>query len=430
LEQLVEYLENLRFSREDIEFLRSKNTFSEAFLSYLADFRFRCDVWSMREGTPIFPGEPIVVVRGPALQAQLVETMLLLTINHQSLIATKANRLVRAADGRAIFEFGSRRAQGYDAAVLGARAACIGGCVATACVMADQCFGFPSVGTMAHSWVQMFRSEYDAFKAYALAYPDNCTLLVDTYNALRSGVPNAVQVFDEVLLPLGKRPKGIRIDSGDIAYLSKKARGMLDAAGYPDVKIIASNSLDEYIIRELLLQGAPVDMFGVGENLITSRTDPIFGGVYKLVAVREGERYVSRMKISESPEKITTPGFKTVYRFFDRESGKAEADYICFFDEIIDDCRPITIFDPQARWKSKTLTDFEAYPLLTPVFEKGRRVYNLPSLPEIQRFAQEQLSHIWPEVKRFEYPHNYYVDLSEKLWTEKMAEISRIAGQH
>ncbi len=428
LEQLVQYFEGLHFSPEDIRFLREKEMFSDKFLTYLADFEFKCDVWSMKEGTPVFSGEPIVIVRGPALQAQLVETMVLLTINHQSLIATKANRLVRAAEGRAIFEFGSRRAQSYDAAVLGARASFIGGCVGTACVLADQRYGVPAVGTMAHSWVQIFDTEYDAFKAYALAYPDNCTLLVDTYNTLKTGIPNAIRVFDEVLKPIGKRPKGIRIDSGDISYLSKRSREMLDAAGYQDVKIIASNSLDEYIIRELLLQGACVDLFGVGENLITSRTDPVFGGVYKLVAVSDGEKYISRMKVSESPEKITTPGFKTVYRFYNTETGMAEADYVSFFDETVDDRQPITIFDPQAHWKKKVLNRFKAVKIMTPVFEKGKLVYELPTLQEIQQFAKEEMSHIWDEVKRFEYPHSYYVDMSEKLWTEKTVLLSELGN--
>lgn len=419
LEQLMQYIDNLQFSEEDIAFLRSKNTFSEAFLDYLKDFKFVCDLWAIKEGTPIFPGEPLVVVKGPAIQAQLIETMMLLTINFQSLIATKSTRMNRVAQGRAIMEFGSRRAQSYDAAMLGARAAYIGGCTSTACVIAEQYYNIPAVGTMAHSWVQIFPDEYSAFKAYAEIYPDNCTLLIDTYDVLHSGVPNAIRVFNEVLLPLGHRPQGVRIDSGDIAYLSKKVRAMLDAAGFEDCKIVASNSLDEYIIRDLILQGAKVDLFGVGENLITGRSEPVFGGVYKLVAVQEGDKLAPRIKISESPEKVTTPGFKKLYRLYDRKSGKASADYITLFEEEIDNTKPLTIFDPNAIWKKKTLEDFEAVSLLEPIYEKGNRLYQSPPLKEIQDFCKVELGRMWDEIKRFEYPHRYYVDLSESLWTLK-----------
>ena len=419
LEQLMQYIDNLQFSEADIAFLRSKNTFSEAFLSYLRDFEFVCDLWAIKEGTPIFPGEPLIVGKGPAIQAQLVETMVLLTINFQSLIATKSTRMNRVAQGRAIMEFGSRRAQSYDAAMLGARAAYIGGCTSTACVIADQYYNIPAVGTMAHSWVQLFPDEYAAFKAYAEIYPDNCTLLIDTYDVLHSGVPNAIRAFNEVLLPLGHRPQGVRIDSGDIAYLSKKVRTMLDKAGFEDCKIVASNSLDEYIIRDLILQDAKVDLFGVGENLITGRSEPVFGGVYKLVAVQEGDKLAPRIKISESPEKVTTPGFKKLYRLYDRKSGKASADYITLFEEEIDDTKPLTIFDPNAIWKKKTLEDFEAVSLLEPIYEKGRRLYRSPSLKEIQDFCKVELGRMWDEIKRFEYPHRYYVDLSESLWTLK-----------
>lgn len=419
LEQLMQYIDNLQFSETDIAFLRSKNTFSEAFLEYLKDFKFECDLWAIKEGTPIFPGEPLAVVKGPAIQAQLIETMMLLTINFQSLIATKSTRMNRVAQGRAIMEFGSRRAQSYDAAMLGARAAYIGGCTSTACVIAEQYYNIPAVGTMAHSWVQLFPDEYSAFKAYAEIYPDNCTLLIDTYDVLHSGVPNAIRVFNEVLLPLGQRPKGVRIDSGDIAYLSKKVRALLDAAGFEDCKIVASNSLDEYIIRDLILQGAKVDLFGVGENLITGRSEPVFGGVYKLVAVQEGDKLAPRIKISESPEKVTTPGFKKLYRLYDRKSGKASADYITLFEEEIDDTKPLTIFDPNAIWKKKTLEDFEAVSLLEPIYEKGKRLYQSPPLKEIQQFCKAELGRMWDEIKRFEYPHRYYVDLSESLWTLK-----------
>ncbi|MDL2247720.1 nicotinate phosphoribosyltransferase [Bacteroides sp. OttesenSCG-928-J23] len=419
LEQLVEYLQNLSFTQEDIEFLRSKNVFDEGFLQYLRDFEFACDVWAFKEGTPIFPGEPMLVVRGPIAQAQLVETMALLTLNHQSLIATKANRIVRAAEGRAIMEFGSRRAQSYDAAFLGARAAYIGGVGSTSLVMADRDFGIPSVGTMAHSWVQMFDSEYDAFERYARLYPDNCTLLVDTYNTIRNGIPNAIRVFDQVLKPMGKRPRGVRIDSGDIAYLSKKARKMLDDAGYGDVKIIASNSLDEYIIRDLLIQGAQVDSFGVGEKLITSKSEPVFGGVYKLVAIEENETYVPKIKVSETVEKITTPGFKKAYRFFARETGQAIADYITCFEETVNPDQPVVLFDPAAVWKKKTVRNFSCESLLEPIFVGGKLVYDLPDLPIIQGYCTEQIGKLWDEVKRFEHPHRYYVDLSQKLWDQK-----------
>lgn len=418
VEQLVDYFRNLSFSKEDIDYLRGKG-FSEDFLDYLANFRFACDVWTVPEGTPIFPGEPIVKVKGPVIQAQFVETMVLLTINHQSLIATKANRVVRAAQGRAVMEFGSRRAQGFDGAVYGARAAYIGGCAGTACTISDEMFGTPALGTMAHSWVQLFDSEYDAFKAYAEEYPDACTLLVDTYNVLHSGVPNAIKVFDEVLAPMGKRPKGIRIDSGDIAYLSRKARKMLDDAGYPDCSIVASNSLDEYIIRDMLLQGAKVDSFGVGERLITSSSSPVLGGVYKLCAVEKNGEIIPKIKLSENVQKITTPGNKRVYRLYDRESGKAAADLITLASETVDDSRPYELFDPDFTWKRKTLTNYTARELLEPLFRKGECVYKERNIEEIKSYCREQIDTLWDEVTRFENPHNYYVDLSQQLWDVK-----------
>lgn len=418
VEQLVDYFRNLSFSKEDIDYLRGKG-FSEDFLDYLANFRFACDVWAVPEGTPIFPGEPIVKVKGPVIQAQFVETMVLLTINHQSLIATKANRVVRAAQGRAVMEFGSRRAQGFDGAVYGARAAYIGGCAGTACTISDEMFGTPALGTMAHSWVQLFDSEYDAFKAYAEEYPDACTLLVDTYNVLHSGVPNAIKVFDEVLAPMGKRPKGIRIDSGDIAYLSRKARKMLDDAGYPDCSIVASNSLDEYIIRDMLLQGAKVDSFGVGERLITSSSSPVLGGVYKLCAVEKDGEIIPKIKLSENVQKITTPGNKRVYRLYDRESGKAAADLITLASETVDDSRPYELFDPDFTWKRKTLTNYTARELLEPLFRKGECVYKERNIEEIKSYCREQIDTLWDEVTRFENPHNYYVDLSQQLWDVK-----------
>lgn len=418
VEQLVDYFRNLSFSKEDIDYLRGKG-FSEDFLDYLANFRFACDVWTVPEGTPIFPGEPIVKVKGPVIQAQFVETMVLLTINHQSLIATKANRVVRAAQGRAVMEFGSRRAQGFDGAVYGARAAYIGGCAGTACTISDEMFGTPALGTMAHSWVQLFDSEYDAFKAYAEEYPDACTLLVDTYNVLHSGVPNAIKVFDEVLAPMGKRPNGIRIDSGDIAYLSRKARKMLDDAGYPDCSIVASNSLDEYIIRDMLLQGAKVDSFGVGERLITSSSSPVLGGVYKLCAVEKDGEIIPKIKLSENVQKITTPGNKRVYRLYDRESGKAAADLITLASETVDDSRPYELFDPDFTWKRKTLTNYTARELLEPLFRKGECVYKERNIEEIKSYCREQIDTLWDEVTRFENPHNYYVDLSQQLWDVK-----------
>lgn len=419
LGQFIEYIKNLGFTERDIDYLRNKGQFSEEFLQYLKNFRFTCDVWAIPEGTPIFPNEPIVIVRGPVIEAQFIETMLLISINHQSLIATKANRIVRAAQGRAVMEFGSRRAQGYDGAVNGARAAYIGGCVGTACTIADRDFRIPALGTMAHSWVQIFSNELEAFKAYARIYPSSCTLLVDTYNVLKSGVPNAIRTFNEVVVPAGFRPKGIRIDSGDIAYLSGKARKMLDDAGFEDCAIVASNSLDEYIIHDILNQGAKVDLLGVGERLITSRSEPVFGGVYKLCAIEEEGRIVPKIKVSENVGKITNPGFKAVWRLFDKESGKAIADVITLHDEVIEENRPYELFDPEFTWKRKTVSNFYARKLLVMLFDKGTCVYESPELADIRRYCQEQVETLWNEVKRFENPHEYYVDLSQPLWDMK-----------
>ncbi|MBQ7959967.1 MAG: nicotinate phosphoribosyltransferase [Clostridia bacterium] len=424
VEQVIEYIKELEFSDEDKEFLRSKNMFCEEFLDYLKSFRFECDVWAVPEGTPVFPNEPVITVRGPLIQAQFIETMLLLIINHQSLIATKANRIVRAAEGRTVMEFGSRRAQGASGAIYGARAAYIGGVSGTACTISDKMFGVPALGTMAHSWIQSFDSEYEAFKAYALAYPDSCTLLIDTYNVLKSGVPNAIRVFDEVLKPMGKRPKGVRIDSGDITYLSGKTREMLDNAGYSDVKIVVSNSLDEHIIRDILKQGAAVDLFGVGERLITSRSEPVFGGVYKLVAMEKDGDIIPKIKVSENVAKITNPCFKKVYRLFAKDTGKAIADVITLAEEKIDDSRDYEIFDPEHTWKRKIVYDFEAVELLVPIFQKGKCVYTSPELSQIREYCKEQINTIWDEVKRFENPHRYYVDLSEKLWNIKYKLLS------
>ena len=415
VEQVVEYLSELEFADEDIEYLRGKGIFDDKFLNYLKNFKFECDVWAVPEGTPIFPREPILVVRGPVIQAQLVETMLLLTINHQSLIATKANRIVRAAQERPVFEFGTRRAQGVSAAVLGARSTYIGGCAGTACTIADQEFRVPAMGTMAHSWVQSFENEYEAFKAYAQSYPDNAVLLVDTYNVLKSGVPNAIKVFDEYK-PINK---GIRIDSGDVTYLTRCARKMLDNAGHEDCKIVVSNSMDEYIIRDVLLQGAQIDSFGVGEKLITSKPDPVFGGVYKLSTIMRNGTAVPTLKVSENLDKITDPGFKKVYRFFDNKNGKAIADVIALEEEVIDESKPYTIFDPRAKWKKKIVKNFTATELLKPIFIKGECVYEPKDIESIRTYCTEQLDTLWDEVTRFENPQDYFVDLSKKLWQLK-----------
>ena len=426
LEQVIDYIENLRFDEEDIAFLRDKGTFCEEFLDYLRTFRFTGDIWAVPEGTPIFPGEPILTVRSTAIEAQFVETFLLLTLNHQSLIATKTNRIVRAAAGRPVSEFGSRRAQGPDAALLGARASYIAGCAGTACTQADQIYGSPATGTMAHSWVQMFPDEYTAFETYCRLYPHAATLLVDTYNVLGSGVPNAIRAFQNVLLPQGITKCAIRLDSGDLTYLSRKARKMLDAAGLTECKIVASNSLDEYIIRDLLLQGAQIDSFGVGERLITSKSEPVFGGVYKLSAVEDKEgNIIPKIKISENPAKITTPHFKKVYRLYDKESGNAFADLLCVHDEVIDFTQPLELFDPDATWKRKTFTNFTARELLAPIFVGGKRVYTSPTITEMRAYCAQQVDLLWDEVKRFENPHNYYVDLSQKLWDIKHDLLKR-----
>ena len=420
LEQVVEYITNLHFSDEDIDYLRSRGIFCEEFLQYLRDFRFTGDIWAVPEGTPVFPREPLITVRAPAIQAQLVETYLLLQINHQSLIATKASRICRAAQGRTVLEFGSRRAQGSDGAILGARAAYIGGCAGTACTVSDQLYGVYAGGTMAHSWVQMFDSQYEAFKAYCETYPDNPTLLVDTYNTLRSGIPNAIRVFNEVLKPRGLTKCGIRLDSGDMTYLTRKARKMLDEAGWTECTITVSNSLDEYLIQDLWMQDAKIDAFGVGERLITAKSEPVFGCVYKLVAVEDKDgNIVPKIKISENVGKITTPHFKKLYRFYGRDTGKAIADYLTVYDETVDDSRNLEIFDPDATWKRKEVYHFEARELLVPIYQKGKLVYKRPGIEEIKKYCTEQVDTLWDEVKRFDNPHNYYVDLSQKLYDIK-----------
>lgn len=416
IEQMIDYLDDLHFTEDDIAYLRGTQTFDERFLEHLTHFAFTCDVWAIPEGTPIFPGEPLVKVRGPILQAQMIETMLLATINHQSLIATKTARIVRAAKGRPVLEFGSRRAQGYDAAVLGARAAYIAGVAGTSCTMCGQQFGLPVSGTMAHSWVQLFDSEYESFKAYAESYPGKTILLVDTYNVLKSGIPNAIRVGEEVLAPLGERLAGIRIDSGDLTYLTQEARRMLDDAGMTDCKITVSNALDEYLIRDLILQGACIDMFGVGERLITSRAEPVFGGVYKLSAIEKNGEIIPKMKISENVGKITTPCSKETFRFYDKASGKALADVITVSGENIDESEPYVIFDPIQTWKKKTLTHFTARKILEPIYIGGECVYQNPTMDEMRAYCAKEVESLWESVKRFENPQTYYVDLSQKLW--------------
>ncbi|MCF0123117.1 MAG: nicotinate phosphoribosyltransferase [Ruminiclostridium sp.] len=424
LEQVIDYIRDLHFDPEDIQYLRDRKIFDEAFLEYLANFKFTGDIYAIPEGTPVFPHEPILTVRAPAIQTQLLETYLLLTINHQSLIATKANRIVRAAKGRTVLEFGSRRAQGSSGAIDGARAAFIGGCNGTACTISDQLYGVPAGGTMAHAWVQMFDTQYEAFRTYCEVYPENAVLLVDTYNTLKSGIPDAIRAFNDVLKPRGITKCGIRLDSGDMAYLTKEARRMLDEAGWTECKITVSNSLDENVIQDLLLQGAQIDAFGVGERLITARSEPVFGGVYKLVAVEDDEgNVIPKIKLSENVAKITIPQFKKVFRLFDNRDGMAIGDWMCTYDETLEDnLNPdgsLTIFDPDVTWKDKTITDFTAKPLQVPVFLDGELVYQTPSLPEIQQYCKEQMDTMWDAVKRFENPHNYYVDLSRKLWDIK-----------
>ncbi len=425
VEQLVEYLKNLKFTEDDIDFLRSKGIFCEDFLDYLRNFKFECDVWAVPEGTPIFPHEPIVTVRGPVIQAQFIETMVLLSINHQSLIATKANRIVRAARGRSVMEFGTRRAHGVDAAIYGARAAYIGGCAGTACAIADRDYGITALGTMAHSWVQMYPDEYSAFKKYAEIYPDNCTLLVDTYNVLKSGVPAAIRVFKE----MKPAKMGIRIDSGDVAYLTKKARKMLDDAGLEECQIVVSNSLDEYIIRDVIMEGACIDSFGVGERLITAKSEPVFGGVYKLVALEMDGKLIPKIKISENVEKITNPGFKHVYRLYDKTTGKARGDVITVADETVPEVDEYEIFDPNAIWKRTKIRDYYVKDLRVQLFDKGQCVYESPSVDDIKEYCRQQIGTLWDETLRFENPQTYYVDLSQKLWDIKNELLSEMTAK-
>ena len=428
LEQVIDYVKTLHFDASDIEFLRSKNVFDEKFLKYLEDFHFTGDIWSVPEGTPVFPREPVLTVRAPAMEAQILETYILLAMNHQSLIATKAARICKAAQGRVVLEFGARRAQGESAAVVGARAAYIGGCAGSSNVLTDKLYGVPAGGTMAHSWVQMFDTEYDAFATYCRLYPTNAVLLVDTYNTLKSGVPNAIRCFKEILLPQGIQNFGIRLDSGDITYLTKLARKMLDDAGLPQCKITVSNALDEFLIEDLIDQGACIDSFGVGERLITSKSAPVFGFVYKLAATEENGVITPKIKISENVSKITNPQFKKVYRIFENATGKAVADQLCVHDETIDESQPLVLFDPAATWKRKTVTDFTAKELLVPIFKNGELVYDIPDIKEVKRYSMEQRDLLWDEVKRFENPHRYYVDMSEKLWNIKRELLEKNRG--
>ena len=394
LEQIIEYIQNLHFDEEDIIYLKSTNKFSDEFLNYLKNFKFSGDIWAVPEGTVVFPTEPLITVKAPLIEAQLLETMLLLLINHQSLIATKASRIVSAAKGRPVMEFGARRAHSIDAAVYGARAAIIGGCVGTSCTLTAQKYNVPASGTMAHSFIQSFDSEYEAFKAYAENYPDDCTLLIDTYDSLGSGINNAIKVFDEVLTPMGYRPKAVRIDSGDLSYLSKKLRVILDNAGYKDCKICGTNSLDEYVITSILDEGAKLDSFGVGENLITAKSNPVFGGVYKLSAIEKEGRIIPKIKVSNNTIKITNPGFKKTYRFYDKKTNKALADVIALHDEIIPEDN-YTIFDQTATWKKKTLTNYTIRPLQEKIFDNGNLVYTSPALKEIAENAKAELNTLW-----------------------------------
>lgn len=429
LEQLIDYIKNLRFEEDDISYLREQGLFSEEFLQYLSTFEFKGNIYAIPEGTVVFPNEPLVTVQGNVIECQLIETMVLLTVNHQSLIATKSNRIVRASEGRAVLDMGARRGQGYDGATYGSRASYIGGAVGTSNVLTGKKFGIPVSGTMAHSWVQLFDNEYKAFETYAKTYPNDCVLLIDTYSVLRSGLPNAIKVAKEVLEPMGKRLKGVRLDSGDMAYLSKEARKILDNAGLKDCKIVASNSLDENIIRDLILQGAKIDTFGVGERLLTAKSDPVFGGVYKLMAVEDGGEFIPRIKLSENVEKVTNPGHKQIWRLYDNETNKAIADVLSLAHEEIDETKPYMLFNPVHIWKKKKVTNFYAKKLQIPVFLEGKCVYESPDVTEIREYCKEQVDTLWDEVKRFSNPHEYYVDLSQELWFVKQELIQRFKNE-
>ncbi|MCI8851477.1 MAG: nicotinate phosphoribosyltransferase [Erysipelotrichaceae bacterium] len=428
LEEIIGFIQNLHFSDEDIAYLRSLHTFSEPFLDYLRHFIFTGDVYAVKEGTPVFPYEPLIRVRARLIEAQILETAMLLVVNHQTLIATKAKRIVRAAQGRAIMEFGARRAHNFDAANYGARAAYISGAAGTATTYAGQKFDIPVLGTMAHSFIQSFDSEYEAFLAYAKTFPNSCTVLLDTYDTLRSGLPNAIRLAKEYLEPNGHRLAGVRIDSGDMAYLSKKIREALNANGMNDTKIVVSNSLDEYLIQSLISQGAQIDSMGVGENLVCSKSTPVFGGVYKLSSVMENGEMIPKIKISENIEKVTNPGFKKLYRIYDKESGKAIADLMTLYEEQIDSEKDLTIYHQMNTWKNKTLKggSYMLRDLLEPIFIDGKLVYDVPKLQEIRSYSESEFAKLWDEVLRFEYPQVYYVDLSERLLKLKLSMLEDI----
>ncbi|MGI6772491.1 MAG: nicotinate phosphoribosyltransferase [Clostridiales bacterium] len=427
LEQIVKNILNFKLSASDLEWLKDKGL-SADFLKYLESFKFSCDIYSVPEGTPVFPGEPIMMIKGPASQAKLIESLIISAVGKQMLIATKANRMARAAHGRKVIECGAKRENGLEASLYAARAAYIGGCSGTTFTAAAKEFSIPLYGSMTNSWIQMFDTELDAFCAYARAYPDDCVLLIDTYDVLNSGIKNAIEAFRREIVPRGSRPKGVRIDSGDLAYLSKKVRRILNDEGFPDCDIIVSNSLDEHIIKDMLQNGARVDCFMAGSRLVSSSSAPILPLVYKLVAVEDNGRLIPKIKISENVSKITNPGAKTFWRFFDRETGKALADVLALEHEIINDDEPYELFDPDFVWKRKNVQDFVARKMLVQVFSKGELVYSLPTASEIRAYCADQIDCLWEEVLRFENPHKYYVDLSQKLWDLKQSLISKYSG--
>ena len=428
LEEIIGYIQNLHFNDEDIAYLRSLHMFSEAFLDYLRHFIFTGDLYAIKEGTPVFPYEPLIRVKAKLIEAQIIETAMLLVINHQTLIATKAKRIVKAAQGRAIMEFGARRAHNFDAANFGARAAYIGGAAGTATTYAGRQFSIPVLGTMAHSFVQSFDSEYDAFLAYAKTYPDKCTVLLDTYDTLRSGLPNAIRVAKEYLEPNGYHLAGVRIDSGDMAYLSKQIRKQLDENGMEYTHIVVSNSLDEYLIQSLISQGAQISSMGVGENLVCSKSTPVFGGVYKLSSVWEGDTMIPKIKVSENVEKVTNPGFKNLYRLYDKATNKAVGDLMTLYDEVIDPDQDLTIYHQMNSWKNKTLPkgSYEVKDLLEPIFVDGRLVYDVPDLEQIREYSEQEFDRLWDEILRFEYPQVYYVDLSKNLLDLKLSMLEDV----
>ncbi len=428
LEEIIGYIQNLHFEDEDIAYLRSLHKFSEEFLDYLRHFIFTGDIYAIKEGTPVFPNEPLIRVRAKIIEAQLLDTAMLLCVNHQTLIATKARRIVKAADGRAIMEFGARRAHNFDSANYGARAAYIGGVAGTATTYAGQKFGMPVLGTMAHSFVQSFDSEYEAFLAYAKTYPESCTVLLDTYNTLKSGLPNAIRVAKEYLEPNGYRMQGVRIDSGDMAYLSKKIRKALDEAGMEDCNIVVSNSLDEYLIQSLIQQGAKINSMGVGENLVCSKSTPVFGGVYKMSSIYENGEMIPKIKVSENIEKVTNPAYKDLYRIYDKESGKALADLMTLHGEVLDPNEDLTIYHQMNSWKNKTIEKgtYTVKNLLEPIFVNGELVYDVPNLKDVRAYSEQEFTTIWDEIQRFEYPQTYYVDLSKKLLDLKLKMLENV----